>query len=80
MRNIIVGLLSFAALPLLSACGSSESRKYQFVQNGCDTGEHQFDSQDAECEGLKNDKLNNECAYGLRKQAFLEKCPGKAWE
>jgi hypothetical protein len=76
-------LLGFGLIACaLSACGSSGKEEYQFVENGCDTGKHEFkaDSQ-AEatsqmCTALQDDKLNNSCAEDLRRNEFAGKCSG----
>ncbi|NCN27024.1 hypothetical protein GW915_05560 [bacterium] len=56
---------------------SSESWSYHFIYNGCDTDKHTFASKQAMCDGLKDDSLNNYCAYSLRKEYFQQKsCAG----
>lgn len=55
----------------------SESWKYRFQFNGCDTGSHTFNSKQEMCEGLKDDALNNHCASTLREDYFNQNsCPG----
>lgn len=75
----------------LSACGGSDSNnqnggsgfnsqnqtyRYDFEENGCKTKAHEFSSQQAYCEGLKDSRLNEGCAYTLRKIAFRQNCTG----
>lgn len=63
---------------LFAACGSSKdsSYSYELEQNGCKTGSQSFDSKDAYCAGLKDDRLNKNCAYSLRKSEFEQNCSG----
>jgi hypothetical protein len=67
---VIAVFFAFSAM----GCGSSDSKKYQFSFNGCDTGEHAFDSTEAYCAGLKSNSLNNGCAEALRKDAYERDC------
>ena len=70
--------LSLAGAVLIAAGCSSDSLNYQYSENGCDTGTHQFSSKDEYCSGLKNEALNNNgCARDLRKKEFQQQsCPG----
>lgn len=65
----------------LSACGdaNSENFQYEYEVNGCKTGAHSFDSKQSYCEGLKDDSLNNGCAYSIRKEEFRRQCSGQSW-
>lgn len=88
-------LLVLAAALSLSACGveiaghkifgggddkvESQSLAYEFSYNNCATGRHEFPSQQAYCDGLKNDSLNNFCAINLRYDDFKAKCAGQSW-
>lgn len=78
-------LFTLCALTLISACGKSSNEssdqttesttmKYQYIVNGCDTGEHVFNSKKAYCDGLKNDKLNNGCAESSRRDTYRDEC------
>lgn len=55
---------------------------YQFAQNGCDTGKHEFKAHDKDaatkllCEGLQDEALNKSCAPVLRKSFFESNCSG----
>lgn len=49
---------------------SSSTYKYEFSENGCNTGKQEFSSLEALCDGLKNDSLNKGCAESLRKKHF----------
>jgi len=78
MKNFIFALLVVAAF---SGCQKKEeSKKYSLEQNGCPTGEHEFSSQDALCNGLKDDALNGNCALGLRYEMFQRDCGGQSWQ
>lgn len=66
MRTIFFATLLSTAL--LAGCGHHEDLKYDFTENGCDTGEHKADSKDQYCSMLKDDSLNNGCAADLRAQ------------
>jgi hypothetical protein len=67
---------SFACLLLsmITACGSeskdSETLRYQFEQNGCNTGSHEFKKLEDMCQALKDDQLNQGCALSLRLDHF----------
>lgn len=52
---------------------------YDFTENGCATGKHEFSSQDDYCNGLKNDSLNKYCAINLRYNAFKQTCGDRSW-
>lgn len=57
----------------------SQNLSYEYSYNGCNTGKHEFSSQDDYCNGLKNDSLNNYCAINLRYNDFKAKCGDKSW-
>lgn len=60
-----------------SGGSSSSTYKYQFVENGCDTGQQVFSSQSAMCSGVQNESLNHGCAGDLRQQYFTAQgCTG----
>jgi hypothetical protein len=80
---LIFGLVLGSAV--IVGCGKEESSKassvsysYDFNQNGCPTGQHTFDSKSAYCAGLKNEDLNNGCAYSTRYQTYKAEC-GSDW-
>ena len=58
---------------------SNQSYTYDLTENGCPTGSHSFSSQEAYCNALKNDSLNNHCANSLRYDTFKSACPGFTW-
>ncbi|MCO5143018.1 MAG: hypothetical protein M9962_08015 [Oligoflexia bacterium] len=58
---------------VLFSCGKKEEFKYQFEENGCNTGEQNADSKDAMCANLKDNAKNNFCALNLRKQEYTTK-------
>jgi hypothetical protein len=78
MKKQISLWIAVAMLGLAAGCGAKEdSLKYDFTENGCGTGEHEFDSQENYCSGLKSRSLNKGCAYSLREEAFKSNgCPG----
>jgi len=76
MLLIMMGLV--AGCVSLSSCSEKEF-KYNYTENGCSTDDHEFDSKDEYCDGLKDDGLNKGCAVGMRKDAFSRDCQGKAW-
>lgn len=55
----------------------SQNYSYNLSENGCSTGDHSFSSLDSMCDGLKDDSLNNQCAYNLRRMKFESECPGR---
>ncbi len=74
----VASLLICIALGL-SGCGNheEESLTYQLSSNGCDTGKHEFSSKAAYCNGLKDYRANNGCAFSLRKETYEKNgCPG----
>ncbi|MBC7465318.1 MAG: hypothetical protein H7256_04945 [Bdellovibrio sp.] len=89
MKLTFLFLISNAALGLQSCNGNavkdlvdkaqSSSYSYTLSENNCSTGQHDFSSQEAMCDGLKNDSLNNYCASQLRHAKFQSDCPGRTW-
>ena len=70
---------------LLTACGddggksfnvekNDEKYRYSFDENGCKTGDHSFKSKSAYCDGLKDEGLNNGCAYRTRMATYQNEC------
>lgn len=49
---------------------NNESLKYEFEENGCNTGQHTFSNNGDYCAGLLDDSLNKGCARSLREKAF----------
>lgn len=73
---LLIGVVLF-----LSACGpesKKESFKYSLNENGCATGEHKFSSRTDYCAALKDDQLNGNCAWSLRKGTYERDC-GTDW-
>lgn len=84
-------LISFLAPLLIAAsCGKASIKKnlshtpdgknivYEFKEGACSTGKHSYSGIQAYCSALKDEKLNNHCAYGMRKNAFeKENCEGE---
>ena len=52
----------------------SETFKYQFNDNGCDTGAQSFNDKDAYCAALKNEALNKGCAKESRDTLHAKSC------
>jgi len=75
--KIILGL---ALVLSLAACGQEKKNSfaYDYDDNGCRTGSHAFGSMTEYCEALRDDTLNNSCAYSLRKAAYTANC-GSDW-
>lgn len=67
------------------ATEASYKESYDFTENGCNTGKHEFfgasveESQKSLCEALQNEYLNKRCAQNLRYQMFKQKCQGYSW-
>lgn len=53
---------------------ASNSFSYQFVDNGCDTGNHSYPELAAMCSALQDDALNNHCASEMRQDKYRESC------
>lgn len=54
----------------------SEKYSYRLEDNGCDTELRKFDSKEAMCAGLQDEKLNNFCAPEAREEKFKASCKG----
>lgn len=92
MNKSLISLTVPVVISFLAACsggggssGNSEgsfSDSYNFTFNGCPTGKHTFtanskgDLLEKVCSALVDDKLNNFCASGLRKEKFDKDCKG----
>jgi hypothetical protein len=60
----------------LSACGHNYT--YEDSYGSCSTGKHSFESKDAYCKGLEDERLNNGCAASMRAQDYQNaECPGQ---
>ena len=83
MKSRILLAAATCLLGTALGCGNnglnSESTSYQLSYNGCDTGEHSFDSVEKYCDGLRDEQLNHGCAIKSRKQLFNQNCSGKSW-
>lgn len=61
------------------------SRTYEFSYNGCHTGKHSFNANTLSelknklCPALQNNTLNNNCAFSIRQEYFIENCYGYTW-
>lgn len=54
----------------------TQTLTYRYVENGCDTGTHTFHSFESYCEGLRDNDLNQNCAWNLRARRFESVCTG----
>lgn len=56
---------------------TTESYTYEFTNRKCTTGEQNFGTFYATCDGLKDEVLNDGCAYQERKALYeVSECPG----
>jgi hypothetical protein len=54
-----------------------QNYSYELSENGCSTGKQTFATKDDMCIGLKNNALNNNCAYSSRQSYFTgQSCTG----
>lgn len=54
-----------------------EPYSYELLGESCHTGEHEFNSFQAACQGLRDHQLNNNCAEAEREELFLNSdCQG----
>jgi len=77
-------LLSLLVLLSLTACQvdvkeENDDRKYSFSENGCETGEVKYGSDQEYCDALKDDARNKFCARSIRYERFKQDCPGQSW-
>ncbi len=89
MVRIYFVLFIVSSLALLSSCEKgadkitsdrTESRSYEFTENGCATGKQSFSSNGEMCAALQNDALNKGCAPNLRERYFKAQCPGQTFK
>lgn len=57
----------------------SNTLKYHYIQEGCDTYPRIAVDQAQYCRNLQWDGANNSCALRLREEAFYKNCPGETW-
>jgi hypothetical protein len=50
--------------------------RYDYNQNGCDSGTHEFNSSSAYCSALADDATNNNCAHDARMTDYASQCTG----
>lgn len=73
---VVLSLFSAACHVEVGSKKKDESYGYDFTVNGCNTGNHRFNSVSELCAGLSNDALNNFCAGGPRyDMAKAHGCP-----
>jgi hypothetical protein len=71
------GILAVVLVMLgFMACGGHTSYDYSFLETGCETGAHTFDTLADMCAGLQSDSLNNSCAIAARQNFFQMHCTG----
>lgn len=75
---IAAGLTLTACNVDLGKKSKKEKFGYNISENGCHTGQHSFGSKAEYCAGLKNDTLNNNCAWSSRKGYYERDC-GSDW-
>ena len=79
--NIGMRVLILIALTVLVSCGKpevtyvvkpaeAEQYSYELKNRSCTTGEQSFSTLAKTCEGLMDDKLNNDCARDEREELF----------
>ena len=68
---------------ILTGCGfstdhdstsSTEKWSYQFTENGCDTGPHEYSKKEDYCLALRDDSTNKGCAPRMRGEASRKDC------
>jgi hypothetical protein len=75
---LVLGL-SFAAIGCNQELKKNEATlAYDFDEGGCKTGAHSFSNKTDYCAALKDDLLNNGCAYSTRKAQYETDC-GTDW-
>ena len=83
-KTLTIISLLLTCLALVRCSQDSESRdfsdSYQYKVNGCDTGKMVFQGSSAEevkqmlCDALRDDELNNYCAYEMRLSRYKVSC------
>lgn len=63
----------------IAGCSSSDhdsgsSKTYEYIENGCSTGTHEYSDLKDFCQKISDDSLNNGCAYFIRQQEFKDRC------
>lgn len=91
-KRIICGLAA-VYLMAFTACGKKDEKpvegpledggrisvgRYRYTVNGCDTGEHVYNTHDQYCAMILDDNLNHHCAGVLRKKFHAEQCSAGA--
>jgi hypothetical protein len=55
----------------------SETYRYEYESNGCNTGSHSFSNLGELCDALQSRATNRGCALSLRQDGFKDwNCPG----
>ncbi len=74
---MILRICLLLAVLFTLGCGSgaeenhvSSTYQYEFSLNECKTGTHVFNSVQEECDGLRDEKLNQGCARSFREDHF----------
>lgn len=68
---LVVGALG------MSACQKkNEKFSYDLTENGCPTGNHEFNNKAEYCAALRDDRANNYCALNLRRERYKAECGG----
>ncbi|MBC7740877.1 MAG: hypothetical protein H7061_01685 [Bdellovibrionaceae bacterium] len=82
MKNLLLPALLLFTVAISGCIPKSEKKtevSYSLEENGCSTETHTFSSQDAMCDGLRDDALNKHCAQSLRYDKFKNECPNRTW-
>ena len=75
--------LSTTLVALTYGCGfslgkesnsSAEKWSYQFTENGCDTGQHEYNKKEDYCLALRDEGANRGCAPSMRGEASKKDC------
>lgn len=63
---------------LFASPAETEDYTYELNEKNCTTGLKSFQTFYETCDALKNDELNNNCAFSKRKKLFeTSYCPGE---
>ena len=77
-----IALISFIAFAEIISLGcatkvAEQKLEYEFSDNGCTTGHHQFSDVGSMCVALQDDNFNNNCPQAPREAYFKQNCPGQ---
>ncbi len=85
LSSVLLAVVSFCFVGC-AAENKDLNDSYHLVENGCDTGKHDFSSSNADdlrnkvCSALQSSSVNNNgCALFMRKAEFGRRCPGRVF-